>query len=211
YLAMPSRLATAAGADHRIPLLLGLLLIAGSRWTAPARPLSAIFAGAAALLFAVRMGLVMLSWQASDRAYAALLPAIDQLPEGSRLAVAYPSEAINSEATPLAHFPLLAVVQRDAFVPTLFAFPTQQPVALRPEARILAERLPPERLWSALAEGAPLNANERAALVAYDHVIVVARRPFAVAAPAPLPLVFDQPRLQLFAVGGNHPSPARAP
>lgn len=211
YLAMPSRIATAAGADHRIPLLLGLLLIAGSRWAAPARPLGAIFATGAALLFAVRMGLIALSWQASDRAYAALLPAIDRLPEGSRLAVAYPSDAINSEATPLAHFPLLAVVRRDAFVPTLFAFPTQQPVALRPDARLLADRLPPERLWSALVEGAPLDANERAALAAYDHVIVVARRPFAVAAPLPLLPVFTQPRLQLFAVGDHTPSPSEKP
>jgi hypothetical protein len=211
YLAMPSRIATAAGADHRIPLLLGLLLIAGSRWTAPARGLGGIFAAAAALLFAVRMGLVMLSWQASDRAYAALLPAIDQLPEGSRLAVAYPSDAINSEATPLAHFPLLAVVRRDAFVPTLFAFPTQQPVALRPDARLLADRLPPERLWSALVEGAPLDANERAALAAYDHVIVVARRPFAIAAPPPFVPVFAEPRLELLALGDRTPSPSGKP
>jgi hypothetical protein len=211
YLAMPSRIATAAGADHRIPLLLGLLLIAGSRWTASARPLGRIFAAAAALLLAVRIGLVALSWQVSDRAYAALLPAIDQLPEGGRLAVAYPSDAINSEATPLAHFPLLAVVRRDAFVPTLFAFPTQQPVALTPDARMLADRLPPERLWSALVDGAPLDAGERAALAAYDHVIVVGRRPFAVAAPSALRLVFDQPRLRLFAVVDKNPSPSGAP
>ncbi|HEV2550948.1 MAG TPA: hypothetical protein VGU20_26785 [Stellaceae bacterium] len=211
YLAMPNRIATAAGADHRIPLLLGLLLIAGSRWTAPARPLGAIFAAAAALLFAVRIGLVALSWQASDRIYAALLPAIDQLPVGGRLAVAYPSEAINSEATPLAHFPLLAVVRRDAFVPTLFAFPTQQPVALRPDARMLADRLPPERLWSALVEGASLDAGERAALATYDHVIVVGRHPFAVAAAPPLVPVFAQPRLQLLAVGDKAPLPLGKP
>ena len=211
YLAMPSRIGTAAGADHRIPLLLGLLLIAGSRWTAPSRPLGAIFAAAAALLFAVRMGLVTLSWQASDRAYAELLPAIDELPEGSRLAVAYPSEAINSEATPLAHFPLLAVVRRDAFVPTLFAFPTQQPVALRPEARQLADRLPPERLWSALVEGAPLDAGERTALAAYDHVIVVGRRPFSIAASPSLAPVFAQPRLKLLAVGGGAALHPRTP
>jgi hypothetical protein len=211
YLAMPNRIATAAGADHRIPLLLGLLLIAGSRWIAPARPLGAIFAAAAALLFAVRIGLVALSWEASDRAYAALVPAIDELPEGSRLAVAYPSDAINSEATPLAHFPLFAVVRRDAFVPTLFTFPTQQPVALKPAARMLADRLPPERLWSALVGGAPLDESERAALAAYDHVIVVGRRPFAIGAGPPFVPVFVQPRLQLLAITGNAPSAAGKP
>jgi hypothetical protein len=212
YLVMPNRIATAAGADHRIPLLLGLLLIAGSRWAAPARRLGTIVAAGALLLFAVRLGVVAVSWQASDRAYAALLPAIDALPRGSRLAVAYPAEAINSEPTPLAHFPLLAVVRRDAFVPTLFAFATQQPVALKPTYRALADKLPPERLWSFLVEGGvPLTESERMALAAYDHVMVVGRHPFSVAAKAPLSSVFTAPRLQLFAVAEQAPPASGKP
>jgi len=212
YLVMPNRIATAAGADHRIPLLMGLLLIAGSRWASPRRYLHTVFVVGALLLFTVRLGVVAVSWQASDRAYAALMPAIDALPRGSRLAVAYPPEAINSEPTPLAHFPLLAVVRRDAFVPTLFAFPTQQPVALQPTYRALADALPPERLWSVLVDGsAPLNAGERAALAAYDHVIVLGRQPFTVDAKAPLGAVFTAPRLQLLAVADHAPPPSAKP
>jgi hypothetical protein len=215
YLAMPSRLATAYGADHRIPLLLGLLLVAGSRWTAPALGAQRLFFGAALVLFLVRMGIVTASWQASDRVYAGLLPAFDRLPVGSRLAVAYPPEALNSEATPLAHLPTLAIVRRDAFVPTLFAYATQQPVALRPDYRALADRLPPERLWQALVTGTPpLDTNERAALAAYDHIVFVGRRSFDVTVAPSMSPVFVAPRFALFAlalggVGLDDTVPAR--
>lgn len=201
YLAMPSQLATASGADHRIPLLLGLLVVAGSRWTAPSRRGYRLFLGAALAMFLLRLGVVTASWQASDRVYAHLLPALDQLAPGSRLAVAFPPEALNSEATPLAHFPTLAILRRDAFVPTLFAFPTQQPVALRPSYRAVADQLPPERLWSAFVAGnAPLDARERAALSAYDHIVFVGRRPFSLAKTNGLEPVFAAPRFRLFRI-----------
>jgi hypothetical protein len=199
YLVMPSQLATASGSDHRIPLLIGLLVIAGSRWTCP-RVVGRPFLAAALLLFLLRLGVLTASWAASDRVYQSLLPALDALPVGSRVAVARPAEALNSEATPLAHFPLLAVVRRDAFVPTLFAFPTQQPVRLRPAYRALADLLPPERLWAAfVAGGPPLNDAERAAFADYDAVIFVGRAPFSLAPPEGLAPVFTAPRFALFA------------
>jgi hypothetical protein len=156
---------------------------------------------AALALFAVRLGVVTAVWRESDRLYAGLLPALDGLPAGSRVAVAYPPEALNSEPTPLAHFPTLAIVRRDAFVPTLFAFATQQPVALRPEYRALADRLPPERLWAGLvAASPPLDEGERAALAGYDYVAVVGRHPFLPPAQPWLAGVFAGPRFALLRV-----------
>jgi hypothetical protein len=204
YLAMPSQLATASGADHRIPVMLGLVLVASSRWAAPTLQGERLFLVTAVLLFLLRLGVVALHWQASDRVYAGLLPALDALPQGSRLAVAYPPDALNSQPTPLAHFPLLAVVRRDAFVPTLFAFPTQQPVALAPGYRALRDRLPPERLWSAfIGGGPPLDAAERAALAQYDDIVFVGRTAFALPPVPPLVPVFAAPRFALFAVAGG--------
>ena len=201
YLAMPSQLATASGADHRIPVMLGLVLVASSRWTMPALRGERLFLGAALLLFLLRLDVVAFHWQASDRVYAQLLPALDALPEGGRLAVAYPPDALNSQPAPLIHFPLLAVVRRDAFVPTLFAFPTQQPVALAPAWRALRDRLGPERLWSAfIAGGPPLDADERAALAQYDDVVFVDRATFTPPVAPPLVPVFAAPRFALFAV-----------
>lgn len=198
YLAMPSQLATASGADHRIPLLLFLALVAGSRWRAPRPVVERAFLAAALLLFLLRMGVVLASWQASDQVYARLLPAFDALPVGAKLAVAYPAEALNSEATPLAHFPTLAVVRRDAFVPTLFAFPTQQPVLLAPAYRRLADALPPERLWSAFIDRTrPLDAREREALQRYDAVVFVGRHPFTLGATTGLAPLFAGRRFAL--------------
>ncbi|HUJ98721.1 MAG TPA: hypothetical protein VLV85_10770 [Stellaceae bacterium] len=201
YIAMPSQLATASGADHRIPLLLALVLVASSRWTAPERRLRRLFLGGALLLFLLRLGVVGASWEASDQSYARLLPALDALPVGARLAVAYPSAAINSQATPLVHFPTLAIVRRDAFVPTLFAFPTQQPVALAPRYQALADQLSPDRLWSAfLGGGPPLDPAERAALQHYDDVVFVGRDPFTVPVAPPLIPDFAAPRFALFRI-----------
>jgi hypothetical protein len=200
YLAMPNQLATASGADHRIPLLFDLVFIAGSRWEARLPRAQRRFLGAALVLFLLRLGLVSVSWQASERTYANLLPALDLLPEGSLVAVAYPPEAVNSEATPLAHFPTLAVLRRDVFVPTLFAASTQQPVALRPFYRALADRLPPERLWEAFLAGAALDQNERAALAAYQYIFFVGRTSFERPAVNGLESLFTAPRFALFRI-----------
>lgn len=201
YLAMPSQLATASGADHRIPLLLGLVLVASSEWTVPRAAARRAFLAAALALFVIRLGVVAAMWRDSDELYASLLPALDGLAAGSRVAVAYPPDALNSTAAPLAHFPTLAIVRRDAFVPTLFAFATQQPVALRPDYRALADRLPPERLWAALAAAAPpLDQGERAALRGYDYVAFVGRGPFMLAPRPELARVFAAPRFALMRV-----------
>jgi hypothetical protein len=198
YLIMPDELATASGADRRIPLLLTLLLVAGSRWTAPLAGLARTFAGAALLLFLVRLSVLGEAWLEGDRLYAQLLPALDAIPAGSRVAVANPSDAGLFPPPSLLHFPTLAVVRRDAFVPTLFAFPAQQPIALRRHYAALASQLPPGRLWAALVDGtAPLDSAERAALAEYDFVIFEGRRPFAVPPSSELTLLFAMPRFVL--------------
>ncbi len=201
YLVTPSQLFTAASVDHRIPLVLAVAIIAGSDWAAPRLNPRRLFTAAASVLFLLRLGMVAVNWQASERSYAELQPAFDRIPVGSRVAVAYSSASIHSERTPLTHFPLLAVVARDAFVPTLFAYPTQQPVALKPAFRALADRLPPDALWSAfLRSDAPLEAKTREALEACDFVIFLDRRPFTLAVTTGLEAVFTTPRFQLFRI-----------
>ena len=73
-------------------------------------------------MLVLRLGMVAVSWQASGRVYAEILPGLDLLPEGSRLAVAYTGEDIHAEATPLVHLPVLAIAMREAFVPSLFTY-----------------------------------------------------------------------------------------
>jgi hypothetical protein len=86
-------------------------------------------------------------------------------------------------------------------VPTLFAFPTQQPVALAPRYQALADQLSPDRLWSAfLGGGPPLDPAERAALQHYDAVVFVGRDPFTVPVAPPLIPDFAAPRFALFRI-----------
>jgi hypothetical protein len=99
------------------------------------------------------------------------------------------------------HFPTLAVVRRDAFVPTIFAYPGQQPIAIRRHYAALASQLPPARLWDALVERtSPLDFAERAALDEYDFVIFLGQRAFAVQPSNELSLIFAMPHFVLAGV-----------
>jgi hypothetical protein len=204
YLVMPTDLAGATGVDRRLPLALALLLLGGTTWVGERRSRERAFLVAAAVMFLLRLGTVGVSWAASDREYRALTAGLDAIPEASRVAVAFPSEALNVSATPLAHFAVLAAARRDAFVPTLFARPSQQPVVLQPAWRALAAETSPDRLWAALAAGtAPLDPQARAALAQYDVIAFAGVRPFTVANPAGLVPLFRADRFQLFRIARN--------
>jgi hypothetical protein len=195
YMLMPDTLATASGADGRIPLLLALLLVAGSSWTAPTKNAVRAFTGAALVLFLVRMSALGAEWLKSDRFYTQLLPAFDEIPAGSRVAVANPTGTVKFPMPSLSHFPALAVARRNAFVPTLFALPAQQPITLRPHYAALASQLHPERLWAALVvQTAPLDTVERAAFAEYDFVIFEALLPFVLPLSGDLTPLFITPR-----------------
>lgn len=196
YLAMPTVAATSSGADQRVPVFLGLLLVAVSHWAAPNVRLARAFVGCALAMFVLRLGVVETEWRGSDRTFAELLQAMDGIPRGSRIAIASPP--FKWEATPLHHFPTLAVLRRDAFVPTLFASPTQQPVALRPHYRALADKLGEFRLWQALVERtALLDADESAALAEYNYLIFISPKPFTVPQANEITPVFIAPRFVL--------------
>jgi hypothetical protein len=198
YIVMPSQLLTASGADRRLPVMLALLLVAGTEWAAPSPRLFHRFLGAAILLLVLRLGEIAIVWHGSDREYRTALAALDRVAPGSRIAVAYPDSAVNAVATPLVHLPTLAIARRDAFVPTLFAYPTQQPVALRPEWRALADSLSPGAVWAALVEHRPLDTAQHRALDRFDYVVLLDRRPFTVSDAAGLVPVAVTPRFQLY-------------
>jgi hypothetical protein len=74
-------------------------------------------------------------------------------------------------------------------------------VALRPPYREVADGLLPERLWSIFVAGAaPLERSERAVLAAYDYIVFLGRRPFTLAAPTGLDVVFASPRFAIYHV-----------
>ena len=168
-----------SGIDRRLPLALALTVCAGGTWVAPRPRLERVFLGAACILFLVRLAAVGASWNASDREYRPLIAALAALPQGSRIAVAAPPDATNVSATPLVHLPVLAAALRDAFVPTLFAYRGQQPIAFASAWRGVAAATSPDRLWTAFVGGKPLDPADRASLLRYDYIAFAGVRPFA--------------------------------
>jgi hypothetical protein len=196
FLILPSQLFTASGADHRMPLVIALVGIAATSWAGPEPVMERRFLAGALVLFLLRLGAVTASWHASEREYADILVAFDTIPRASRIAVAFPPSAIHAGGTPLAHLPIWAIAQREAFVPTLAALPTQQPVSLKQPYKDLV--LPPERLWNALrGRGSPLDAAQRKALESYDFVVLTDAKPFTLPAVEGLEPVYSSARFDI--------------
>jgi hypothetical protein len=203
YLAMPSQIYGGSGADHRLPVALFLLLIAGSapRW--PSRRAAIAIGAAAGLLLTLRMAVIEHVWRRADRVYATDLAAIDALPRGARLALAYP-DAVHVVPVPQLHLAAMAVVRRGAFVPTLFADPAQQPIALNPPWTALAAAAQPPLLWDAFVRGSDAaRARLRPILRHYDYIVFVDREPFRVISRRDLQPVFERPTLKIFGLAAR--------
>jgi hypothetical protein len=182
YLAAPARLYGGSGLDHRLPLALFLLVVAAGAPRFPSRRAAVAVGLAAVLLLVLRMAAVEWDWLRADRIYAADLAGIDALPHRVRVAVAYPANSIHVSAVPEVHLPAMAVVRGDAFVPTLFAIPGQQPLALRPQWAALVAAAQPPLLWAAITD--PVDRPLPAVLSQFEAVALVGRRPVS-ALPSP--------------------------
>jgi hypothetical protein len=198
FVLAPTQLMTASAVDHRMPLAIAVVLAAAT--TAPVlRPRAvAAIAVTGLALFGLRMGLVSVQWERAQSTYARDLAILDQVPEGGRLAVAFPASAIASDPTPTTHLPTLAAIRREAFVPTLFAYGGQQPLAFTLEAQRLADRAEPSALWRALTGGTEAGTLE--VLRDFDAVVVLDRHPFAVPANVLLKPVTVEPDFALYRI-----------
>ncbi|MDE2165783.1 MAG: hypothetical protein KGJ66_05535 [Alphaproteobacteria bacterium] len=204
YLAMPSTLFGATGADRRMPLAMAMLLVGGSAWQVPFARDAKKFLAATLMMFAVRIGVVAVSWHASGQIYSQLLTGLDALPRGARIAVAFSDDEINVGAVPLLHFPVLVVARRDAFVPTLFAYPMQQPVAFADGYGVLAAQLSSNALWRFYVDGKkPMPPTLAQALAHCDYITFAARHAFVIAATSGLTPIFVAPEFQIYRLTGS--------
>jgi len=200
YLAMPSQLLSGSGADHRLPIALFLLVIGGAAPDLSRREVM-VFGGAAAAMFAARMAVIEAEWLRADRIYTGDLVALDRLPEGASLAVAYPADEIHAGAIPELHVPTLAAARREAFVPTVFALPSQQPLTLTPAAAALARLSVPPLWWLAFVDrDAAARARLGPALAQYDYVVFLDRHRFALPPDPCLKPVAGAPNFHLAAI-----------
>lgn len=203
YLAMPTALMTTSNVDRRLPIALALTLVAATRpmpTPGDARRTSMIAAVLIAL-FAGRMGLETLFWREQSAAMTELTPALALIEPGSSVVLGYPVRALQMvpRAAPIAHLPLMAVTGRDAFVPTFFANPAQQPVVLTPAAEALARDAKPDAVWRALVQEPDRpNPSVMAAIERYDYVLLLDHKPFEAPPRAWLAPLYERPNWRLY-------------
>jgi hypothetical protein len=202
YLFLPSQIYGGSGADHRLPVAMFLLLIAMTEAKFPNRRTSAAIGAAAAGLLVARIAVIEYVWLRADHVYSADLVGIDMLPRGAKLAVAYPAGAVNFVPVPEVHLAVLAVARREAFVPTLFAYEGQQPIALEPSYEMLADAATPQDLWATIVAGrdAAKTAGLPRALQQYDFVAVTGGEQSDVPPTQCLRPFFRQPTFEIFTV-----------
>jgi hypothetical protein len=202
---LPSQLHGGSGADHRLPIAIFLLLIAASAPEFPNRRAAAAIAAVTAVLLVVRLTYIEYVWLRADRVYSADLAGLDMLPRGAKVAVAYPATAVNFAPIPELHLAVLAVARREAFVPTLFAYEGQQPIALRPPYAALANAATPPELWDLVRASHDTAETEgrRQALLQYDFVAVVGGRPQDVLQTGCLRSFVKQPNFEILTVLHN--------
>jgi hypothetical protein len=201
YSALPSQIYGGSGADRRLPVVIFLLLIAASAPRFSSRLVAAAVGIVAASVLVVRLAAIEQVWRAADRVYSADLAAIDGLPRGSKLAVAHPAELFHVVPVPEVHVATLAIARREAFVPSLFAIRGQQPLALRPGFKALAEAAQPQRLWATLAGGAAASGERLpATLEPFDFVVLTDKHPIHLPANRCLAPFFLRPTFQIYAV-----------
>jgi hypothetical protein len=96
---------------------------------------------------------------------------------------------------------VLAISRREAFVPTLFAYPGQQPVALQPAYAALADAAPPQLFWAGLTAGDSAEVTQLLpVLQQYDYVVLTGGGPITVPPNQCLAKFYRQRSFQIFAV-----------
>jgi hypothetical protein len=200
YLLLPSQIYGGSGTDRRLPTALFLLLVAASAPRFPSQRIATAIGITTAALLVVRLGAIERVWLSADRVYTADLAGIDLLPRGAKLAVAQPEGLFHVTPIPEVHFAALAIARREAFVPTLFAIPGQQPLMLKPTFAALAEAAQPQILWAVLIADSADRAHLPISLRGYDFVAFTDNRPIDVPSSPCLAPFFVRPTFQIFAV-----------
>jgi hypothetical protein len=195
YLVMPNQIYTASSVDHRLPLVIALMAIGGSNLE-PVLRWSREVTGLAVATYLARLIVISVQWQGFDRVYEVDRAALDQLPTGARIAVASPDDGLRIRAgePPMVHFPCWAIIDRDAFVPILFAYPTQQPIGFKPS---YTDQPSVSALWSDLVT-ADASRPLPSSLDAYDYVVLAAPTGFDVAERAGWVSQYQSPLFRIY-------------
>jgi len=107
------------------------------------------------------------------------------------------------------HLPVLAISRREVFVPTLFAYPGQQPIALQPSYAALADAAPPQLFWAALTGGDTAEMTQLLpVLQQYDYIALTGGGPVDLPPNRCLAKFYRQRSFQIFATSASTCAPA---
>lgn len=200
FVIAPARLMTAHGIDDRLPLVFALVLVGGTVSLGATARVVRVAALVGLAVFLVRTAVWEADFARAESLYPRLIAILDQVPLGGRLAVAFESNDIGPTRVPINHLPTLAVLRRDAFAPTLFAYETQQPIIVTPSARVLREAVEPKALWQAVMAGQAGEEQARRALAGFDALVALGPEPFVVPPSRLLEPVGIEPNFALYRV-----------
>jgi hypothetical protein len=145
-------------------------------------------------LFVVRLDVLQSHWRAFEKPFGEYMQALDKLPEGAKLFTAMADPDGSKSMSPMYHLSCMAVIRRSAFVPSLYAFPFAQPIALTPEYRSLARQTPgPDFIGKAAPPWQALSGK-------YDYLLVMDEQQLKGHLPENLGLVYRGKDIRLYRV-----------
>jgi hypothetical protein len=158
FLVLPQTLGQGTLIDYRLPPCVMLFLIASSAWRKADDPWRGRALLCVAVLVALRLGALANDWAAAQPVFAQYRAAFAMLPRGAKLLpLGLALDRIDPRERPLlGHVAALAVSERGAFIPTLFAGHAHELLIYKPPYDALATMTPS-------AADAP----------AYDYVLIV--------------------------------------
>jgi hypothetical protein len=158
FVALPHRLGEAFFVDYRMPSTILLFLVGSTRWHAASRSFQVRSEALVLVFFTARFATLMAHWAAWQPLYDEYRAAFAALPPQAKLLPLRHDPGIFDprEAPPLGQIAALAVTERGALIPNLFADMAHQILVYRPPFAALATQAP-------RADEAP----------AFDYVLVI--------------------------------------
>jgi hypothetical protein len=144
YVVLPHQWGQGTFVDYRVPAALALFLCASLGWRESERRRRNWGELAVLAFFLFRTGVMVAQWQSWQADYAQYRAIFAALPEGAKLLPLSrdPNEIDPSAHPPLGHVDALAVVERGALVPDLFAGLGHELLVYRPPYDKLATQTP---------------------------------------------------------------------
>lgn len=208
-LGMPYQLATATAVDHRIPIALAFLLICALDIRIVSKQGAIVFMSILVSFWLYRVHSIYRHWSRDAVVYSEVISALKTLPNGVKVATAFPSSAFESMTTPalaVYFLPAWIIVPRGGFTQTLYTRPTQHPLIMQPNMRVISERSSPYKIWELYTgtNRTPLDCHAEKerhnTLQEYDYVTFVNNRPFHVMSTNILLPIHDSEHVKIYRI-----------